>query len=74
MKQFTQTYIDSNVGLKAKIIASGINRSIFSDINRCRCTPKPRTLHQICFVIANETNTAIYDILIAAIKMIESEM
>lgn len=74
MKLFSQTYIDSNVGLKAKLIASGINRATFADINRGRHIPKPKILHQICFVIACETNTAIYDILIAAIKMIESEM
>ena len=74
MKLFSRTYIDSNVGLKAKMIASGINRSTFADINRGRHIPRPKILHQMCFVIAGETNTAIYDILIAAIKMIESEM
>ena len=74
MRLFTQTYIDSNAGLKARLIASGINRATFADINRGRHIPKPKILHQICFVIACETNTAIYDILIAAIKMIESEM
>ena len=74
MRLFTLTYIDSNAGLKAKLIAAGVSRSTFADINRGRHIPKPKVLHQICFVIANETNTAIYDILIAAIKMIESEM
>jgi hypothetical protein len=74
MKQFTIKYIDANVGLKAKIIASGVNRYVFADINRGKAMPRPKVLHQICFVIANETNTPIYDILIAAIKMIESEM
>ena len=74
MKQFTTTYIDANVGLKAKIIASGVNRYVFTDINRGKAIPRPKVLHQICFVIANETNEPLYDILIAAIKMIESEM
>ena len=74
MKQFTQIYIDSHVGLKAKLIASGINRCIFSDINRGKQVCSPKALHQICFVIANETKRPIYDILIAAIYLIEREM
>lgn len=74
MKQFTKTYIDTNLELKQKIIASGINRSTFCDINRGRAIPSPRVLHHICFVMANHTNQSIYDILITAIKMIESEM
>jgi len=74
MKQFTKQFIDITPGLKSKLIASGVSRSTFSDIKRHKTTPKPQVLHQICFIIAKETNKPMYDILISAIKMIESEM
>ena len=73
MKQFIKEYIDAHPGLMAHIYDAGISRDKIVDYRNQRQKPTPSDLWLICFVIAQQTNEPIYDILLSALLYIERD-